>query len=104
MELELGKIYETKSGEKVKIYATQTGTPQYHAAIAIGDEWMMTFYFHGGKYLGDGDHPRDIVREWIDSKSKIKLVCWKNYTGCLYMIPENEVLDGVYERYPRFDE
>ena len=70
MTLEVGKFYKTRSGDKVRIYATdgrnmEDAPHPVHGAILCENGWVAEQWSVEGKYDYDGSATQsDIVSEW----------------------------------------
>jgi hypothetical protein len=71
MKLEVGKLYKTKSGQKVRIYSVgaENSLGMAHGAIQVnGPEsltgWLAVSYDALGKCVGQGNALWDLEGEW----------------------------------------
>lgn len=66
LDIKPGKFYSTRSGMKVRIYATD-GRPNFevHGAILLRQGWEGMSWQLNGKYAAsDYEYTQDIVSEW----------------------------------------
>lgn len=71
MNIEPGKFYKTRGGNKVRIYATDGGPGRYvvHGAFMDSGEWHPDVWCIGGECYATDDtseSPKDIIAEWTD--------------------------------------
>lgn len=86
--LEVGKFYQTRDGNKLRVYAVDGVSPRkVHAAYQVKDgtgEWVSTCYTTDGCYY-DVNNPRhlDVVAEWVDPPEFdwSKEAAWINYVA-----------------------
>ena len=78
--IDKNKVYKTRDGREVRIYATDGGENKNGVHGAIKWDWgwgHAVWYSHGGYLSGTGD-PRDL----IEVKPRIKREVWVNvYRG-----------------------
>lgn len=66
MNIERGKFYKTRGGNKVRIYATDGARPHStHGAIHIEGGWRKNDWLPPGR-LGTVESDHDIIAEWTD--------------------------------------
>ena len=68
MNIEAGKLYKSRDGKKIRIYAVD-GYPNYpiHGAILWGDGWEAEFWDKDGFYFWrEREYMADIIAEWED--------------------------------------
>lgn len=108
MKIEAGKFYKTKSGRKIRIYATNC-TPDgqgyaIHGAIEYLGVWNLTSWQSNGRW-DSRPHTNDIVSEWEEPKSR--LLGYRHImTGQVILSsqPEDTMQRENYERVPHLDE
>lgn len=67
MNIEVGKYYKTRTGHKVRIYATDGGgVYPVHAGILLGTGWKIACYTKAGGEFVNENADNDIIAEWID--------------------------------------
>lgn len=73
LKIEVGKFYKIRSGEKVRIYATDGGDERpIHGAIFEDNEWIMHGWRDSGIQHVGLESGFDIVSEWEEPTSELK--------------------------------
>lgn len=70
MKIEVGKLYQTRDGERARIYATD-GDHDYPIHGAVRSDkfgWAMETWKPNGRVCNDGPTGRDIVAEYVEPK------------------------------------
>ena len=73
MQIEVGKLYQTRDGKRVWIYATDAtdaGENGYsiHGAILTANRWGMETWKPDGQVCANGPAAWDIVAEYVEPK------------------------------------
>ena len=85
--IDKSKIYRTRDGREVRIYATD-GKPyqQIHGAISIDGKWEAAQWYDSGVYYGYGTSCFDL----IEDRPRHKRTVWLN-------VYDNEVISGGWK-------
>ena len=80
------KIYRTRDGREVRIYAVDCGSDYpVHGALREDNYWEVLCWSQDGRVIGDGIH-RDA--DLIEVKPRIKREVWVNvYPGGIIDVP-----------------
>lgn len=73
MKIEVGKLYQTRDGERVRIYTDDGGGYfPIHGAIYRDDYpgWDSETWKANGRFSNEGAAGRDIVAEWVEPEPK----------------------------------
>lgn len=75
MNIEKGKFYRTRTGNKVEIYSTDNpGTQPIHGRIFAEGFTLMCRWMQNGRIAPNGPHEAfDLVSEWQDEAPKLDL-------------------------------
>ena len=81
LPIQAGKNYYTKSGTKIRIYATDAGWPYpIHGAVWEDEDekWKIRIWELDGTTFDEGDFSMDIVYEDWAPEDKELVWCWNN--------------------------
>ena len=113
MNIEVGKFYKTREGEKVRIYATDGhGGDTLHGAVYYDNRWLDQRWDKYGKCWqnidrskSDGASELDIVSEWVEPKKKVKLYAYVvNDSGRVYLQRREMSEKAGVTRLPNLDQ
>jgi len=110
MKIEVGKLYKTRCGDKVRIYATDgAGSWPIHGAALESEGWCDESWSSLGSssFKHSFNHKkmgREIVSEWEEPKPR--QLAYRNRTSCsIKLMGHNaNMLNNIWERVPWLDE
>src|SRR6185312_11112867 len=84
MEIEVGKLYRTRAGQKARIYAID-GVHEGGAihGATFSDGWSACEWCESGSFFQNEQNPRDLVCEWVDAQKTRKLTVYPSVMGYL---------------------
>lgn len=121
MKIEVGKLYETRDGRKVRVYAREeiyiresdSMVGEIHGAIQSNEIWHGHVWNLKGKQNNTSDQfDSDIVSEWVEPKPKMQAwiqkiqLCDKQFVAFFPEgnDPKNNDPHSSYSRAPWLDE
>lgn len=109
MKIEVGKLYKTRDGKPVKIYAVGVSCLNgysVHGAVLVQSSWRIVCWKSDGSYYGKSiQDDYDIVGECSEQSDRLIAFREKNY-GRVILEPWDTVLltSSGYERVPWLDQ
>lgn len=86
--IDITKIYRTRDGREVRIYATDGSEDMcVHGAIRFDGGWASEVWTQHGKYFP----PKESIHDLIEVKPRIQREVWVNVYGV-----ESGIPDGFY--------